>query len=150
MNIWRKKINAKVNVHWIEYADYNQKMAAITGAGQELDLMFTSTANFNFPSNAHNGAFAPLDDLLPEYAPELLKELPEYVLEGGQVDGKIYAIPSYKDVADTFALIWNSTMAQEVGMDEAKLAASWTYFPDLDERVREFKALRDEDRKSVV
>lgn len=139
-----EKINAKVNVHWIEYADYNQKMAAITGAGQELDLMFTSTANFNFPSNAHNGAFAPLDDLLPEYAPELLKELPEYVLEGGRVDGKIYAIPSYKDVADTFALIWNSTMAQEVGMDEAKLEASWNYFPDLDERVREFKALRDE------
>lgn len=82
-----EKINAKVNIHWIEYADYNQRMAAITGAGQTLDLMFTSTANFNFPSNAHNGAFLALDELLPEYAPELMEELPEYVLEGGRVDG---------------------------------------------------------------
>lgn len=104
-----EKINAKVNIHWIEYADYNQRMAAITGAGQTLDLMFTSTANFNFPTNAHNGAFLALDDLLPEYAPELMEEIPEYVLEGGRVDGKIYAIPSYKDVADVFALIWNGT-----------------------------------------
>ena len=139
-----EKINAKVNIHWIEHADYNQRMAAITGAGQTLDLMFTSTGNFNFPTNAHNGAFLALDDLLPEYAPELLEEVPEYVLEGGRVDGKIYAIPSYKDVADVFALIWNDTLAQDVGMDEEKLTASWSYYPDLDELLREFKALRDE------
>ena len=139
-----EKINAKVNIHWIEYADYNQRMAAITGAGQTLDLMFTSTANFNFPSNAHNGAFLALDELLPEYAPELMEELPEYVLEGGRVDGKIYAIPSYKDVADVFALVWNDTLAQEIGMDEEQLSASWTYYPDLDGLLRSFKKLRDE------
>lgn len=139
-----EKINATVNMHWLESADYNTKMSAIIGAGQTFDMLYTARDYVNFATNAQNGAFMELDDLLTEYAPDLVAAIPEYVLEGGRVNGKIYGVPSYKDVANTYAYAWNTDLAQEVGLDESKQEAPWKYMTDLDERVREFKAIRDE------
>ena len=138
-----EKINATVNIHWIEYAEYSQRMSAIIGAGQEFDLCASPTAVLNFTVNATNGAYIPLDDLLPEYAPELLEELPEYVLEGGKVNGKIYGVPSYKDVADSYSIIWYTDLAKEYGVDESKLTSSWKWLDEKFDAFVEFKEKRD-------
>ena len=111
----QEKINATVNIHWIEWAEYSQRMSAIIGAGQEFDLLASPTSVLNFAVNANNGAYAELDDLLTEYAPELLEEVPAFVLEGGKVNGKIYGVPSYKDVADSYSVIWYTDLAQGLG-----------------------------------
>lgn len=139
-----EKINATVEMHYLESADYNTKMSAIIGAGQKFDMMYTSRSYADFATNAQNGAFADITDLLPEYASELVATLPEYVLEGGRVNGKIYGVPSYKDVANNYSYAWNTDLAQEVGLDESVQGAAWNYLQDLDERIREFKKIRDE------
>ena len=138
-----EKINATVNIHWIEYAEYSQKMSAIIGAGQEFDLCASPTSVLNFTVNATNGAYAPLDDLLTQYAPDLLNELPDFVLEGGKVNGKIYGVPSYKDVADSYSVIWYTDLAQEYGVDESKLTSSWKWLDEKYDAFLEFKEKRD-------
>ena len=72
-----EKINATVNMHWLESADYNTKMSAIIGAGQTFDMLYTARDYVNFATNAQNGAFMELDDLLTEYAPDLVAAIPE-------------------------------------------------------------------------
>lgn len=138
-----EKINATVNIHWIEAAEYPQKMSAIIGAGQEYDLCASPTYYLPFSTNAANGAYAELDDLLTQYAPDLLNELPDYVLEGGKVNGKIYGVPSYKDVADSYSIIWNETLREEVGMDKDMLTADWKWIDEKYDAFVEFKAKRD-------
>ena len=139
----QEKINATVNIHWIEWAEYSQRMSAIIGAGQEFDLLASPTSVLNFAVNANNGAYAELDDLLTEYAPELLEEVPAFVLEGGKVNGKIYGVPSYKDVADSYSVIWYTDLAQEWGVDESKLTSSWKWLDDKYDAFVEFKEKRD-------
>ncbi|MGI6536943.1 MAG: ABC transporter substrate-binding protein [Caldicoprobacterales bacterium] len=137
----KEKINATVDIRWISFGDYQQRMSIIVGAGEEFDLCFVATTYFNPVVNAQNGAFLPLDDLLPKYAPNLLKEVPEWVIEGAKIAGKVYVIPSYKDVADVFSIVFNKTMADEIGVD---LSSSWRTMFNLDERFYKFKELRDE------
>ena len=138
-----EKINATVNIHWIEGAEYGQRMSAIIGAGQTFDLCASPTSNLNFAVNAGNGAYKELDDLLPEYAPELLDELPDYVLEGGKVNGKIYGVPSYKDVADSYSILWNETMREELGVDKDALTADYNWIDEKYDIFVEFKEKRD-------
>jgi putative aldouronate transport system substrate-binding protein len=137
---FKEKINATVDIRWVETGDYQQKMSTIVGAGEEFDLMYVATSFFHPVVNAQNGAFVELDDLLPKYAPNLLKEVPEWVIEGAKINGKIYIIPSYKDVADVFALSYNKTLADDIGAD---LSGNWKTMFDLEERFYKFKELRD-------
>jgi putative aldouronate transport system substrate-binding protein len=137
---FKEKINTEINLVFTEHADYQQKMATIVQSGEEYDLAYVSTTYFNPVVNAQNGAFVELDDLLPEYAPNLLKEVPEWAIEGAKIDGKIYMIPSYKDIADRFSFIYNKSMSDELGLD---LTASWKTMFDLEERIYEFKEARD-------
>ena len=149
-NVWAEineyvaeKINVTVNIHWVERAEYGQRMSAIIGAGQEFDLCGSPTSALNFAVNASNGAFAPLDELLSPYAPELLEEVPAWVLEGGRVNGKIYGVPSYKDVASSFGLCWNDTMRQELGIGENTMKTEWKWIPEMYDVFMEFKEKRD-------
>jgi putative aldouronate transport system substrate-binding protein len=137
---FKDKINTEIDLMFTAHADYQAKMSTIVQSGEEYDLAYVSTTYFNPVVNAQNGAFVELDDLLPEYAPNLLKEVPEWVIEGAKIAGKTYIIPSYKDVADIFSFIWNKSMSDELGLD---LSGSWKTVFDLEERIYEFKEARD-------
>ena len=89
-------------------------------AGEECDIVFTAPWINNFIQNVANGNLAPLDDLLPQYAPGLWKSMPPTTWEAERVDGKIYGIPNQqiwvkpfgfgirKDLADKYKLDVNA------------------------------------------
>ncbi|NLC43037.1 MAG: DUF3502 domain-containing protein, partial [Clostridiales bacterium] len=137
---FKEKINAEVDFIFTMHADYGAKMSTIVGAGEEYDIAYVAASFFNPVVNAQNGAFIELDELLPEYAPNLLNEVPAWVIEGAKINGKIYMIPSYKDVADVFGLIYNKSLSEDVGAD---LTGSWKTIFDLEERFYNFKEARD-------
>jgi ABC-type glycerol-3-phosphate transport system substrate-binding protein len=39
----KEKINATVDIRWISFGDYQQRMSIIVGAGEEFDLCFVAT-----------------------------------------------------------------------------------------------------------
>jgi putative aldouronate transport system substrate-binding protein len=87
------KINATIKWNYTTFTDAMQKYNLALSSGQNLDLIYTAPFQ-NFFQLAKSGAFHELDDVLPEYAPELYKAIPESYWKGVRVNGKIYCIPS--------------------------------------------------------
>ncbi|MEA4823366.1 MAG: ABC transporter substrate-binding protein [Clostridiaceae bacterium] len=140
---FKEKINATVEWQWTGWTDYNEKASAAINAGQPMDIMFTSQSTFPFAVWYQRGAFADLTDLLLEYAPETYTSIPEYVWTAASVEGRIYAMPTYKDMSVTMGLIYNKTMAEELGVEEELLGMKWSVAKELDEFYYKVKDLRD-------
>lgn len=92
-----KKINVKLNIKIAAYGDWDNKMNQIVNSGEKFDIMFTN--NTKYSKQVDLGAFADLTDLVKSDAPNLYKAIPEEVWKGTTINGKIYAVPTYKDSA---------------------------------------------------
>ncbi|MDR1000575.1 MAG: extracellular solute-binding protein [Clostridiales bacterium] len=90
------KINATIKWNYTTFTDAMQKYNLALSSGQNLDLIYTAPF-LNYFSLSKSGAFHALDDLLPEYAPDLYEFVPEGYWKAVKVNGKIYTVPcTYK------------------------------------------------------
>jgi len=141
---FKDEINANVEYQWYSGADYDQKASAALNAGQQMDVMFTNiSGGLTFSVWYQRGAFADITDLIKEYAPTTYSSIPQWVWDAASVGGRQYAMPSYKDVAVTMGLIYNQTMAQELGVEDELLNLGWSVDKQLDEFFYKVKDLRD-------
>lgn len=89
------KVNATVAFKFTTWTDWQTKYNMILSSGEDCDLIYT--ANWiDYAALSNNNAFAPLDDLLPVYAPELYKFISEDMWNQMKVNDKIYAVPTSK------------------------------------------------------
>jgi len=120
-----EKINAHVEVRFTEAgADYNEKMNVIINSGEYYDICFTSNWAAYYFEFAPKGAFVALNDLMPKYAPDLLKVISEDIWAGSRINGKNYAVPVLKDMAEVAVLNVNVKYAEKYNIDYKKLADS--------------------------
>lgn len=117
---FQEKVNATINFHFIPYSEYSQKVSTILMSGQEVDIVNANSA-LPFVDYVKKGAFLPMEDLLPEYAPETYAMIPEDFWGAMQIDGHIYGIPSYKDSCQMYCVIGNDTLANKLGIDFSNL-----------------------------
>src|SRR5690606_9806727 len=89
----KEKVNAHVDLKWIEWADYMTKYNLLLAAGEPIDLINVSTTWLEAWQNAQRGAFLPLDDLLPRYAPITYGEITESEWAQATYNGEIIMIP---------------------------------------------------------
>ncbi len=113
---FQEKINTTINFHFVPISEYSQKVSTILSSGQEVDIV-NANSELNYAGWAKKGAFAPIEDLLKEYSPETYALIPEGYWSAMYVDGHIYGVPSYKDSCQMYAMLYNETMANELGMD---------------------------------
>ena len=91
----------------------------------------------------------PLDDLIAEYCPDMLKVFPESQLAGGVVDGVQYGIPSaYAPSSCMFQLVCvRQDILEAVGMTEIKTAEDLKQFAELaKDKFPEFNGPADIDK----
>lgn len=139
------KINATVEFKWYALADYNTKVTADLTAGQPMDVVFTHNGDqLNFAQWYARNAFLDITDLLPEYAPVTYSSIPEYVWDGASVGGRIFAMPTYKDMCVFMPLIYNKTMSEEQGILEDMRNLNWSFASDVDQLLYDVKEKRDE------
>lgn len=74
--ILKQKVNAKLEIKWVEWADWQTKYNLLLASGEPVDLITVATDWLDTWQNAQKGAFQPLDKLLPIYAPLTWKEVP--------------------------------------------------------------------------
>ncbi|CAN7519311.1 extracellular solute-binding protein [Paenibacillus sp. LjRoot153] len=74
--ILKQKVNAKLEIKWVEWADWQTKYNLLLASGEPVDLITVATDWLDTWQNAQKGAFQPLDKLLPTYAPITWKEVP--------------------------------------------------------------------------
>ena len=102
--------------------------------GADYDIMFGEGGNFNDMALA--GALAPLDEYLSE-VPALTDLIPSYVFDAVKVDGKICAIPAYKDYSHSEYFIW------EKAIMDAHPEFDYEAVNDLQELYEAVKYLKD-------
>jgi putative aldouronate transport system substrate-binding protein len=112
------KINASVDLVQLDWATWDQKPNLMISSGEEFDIIFTASwGGTVYGSNVARGAFLELDDLIDQYGQDLKNALPAEVLDGARVDGKIYAIPTYKEMASNFGLLFDKALLDKYNFD---------------------------------
>lgn len=117
----KEKINATVDIKLIGFGDYNKKMQVITASGEPYDIAFTSSWANDYLQNVSKGAFEPLDDLLNSKGKGILTALDSKFIDGAKVDGKIYGIPTNKEVATQKVYRFNKQFVDKYHMDLSKV-----------------------------
>lgn len=93
-------LNMTLDMRFIAPGDYQTKMEMAMAGGDDWDLCFTAAWANNYVNAAGKGAYLALDDLLPQYAPDHMKEIPESFWDGVRVNGKIYGMINYQVMFD--------------------------------------------------
>lgn len=119
VNEWLKpKINASLKLNIFTWGDdFEQKMGAKIQSGEEFDITFTANWAANYQQNAPKGAFVDLTPMLDQYAPKTKAILGDKVIKGASIDGKLYAIPTNKEMAHNWGFLINKDMADKHGVD---------------------------------
>lgn len=125
-----EKINATVSVDFLSWSDFEQKYPLLFASGEQFDLIYTSNWCF-FTEEGTKGAFMPLDELLPQYAPKIWSEAPEEVWEYAKIKGKISMIPAYlANVAAFGGFMYREDLRKKYGVPEIKKLSDFEAFFD--------------------
>jgi putative aldouronate transport system substrate-binding protein len=128
MNEYLKpKINATVSLMPIDPSEYKKKTELMMNTGEKMDLIFTASW-LDYFSNVTKGAFLELDSLLDKNAPETKKMLHPLYLEAPRYKGKLYAIPTDKEITQGKAFTIRKDIAQKYNIPIDKI----NKFSDLD------------------
>lgn len=94
-----EKIGANLDVKFVDFGDYTQKMSVVINSGEEYDLAFTSSWAGDYLGNSRKGAFAGLNDFLSTESGKKLKDtIDPRFWEGATIDGEIYGVPTQKEL----------------------------------------------------
>ncbi|MEH7119194.1 ABC transporter substrate-binding protein [Neobacillus vireti] len=115
----KKKINATVKLTQIDWGDWDQKSQVMINSGESFDIIFTNGTSY--VQNAQKGAFLPIDDLLEKEGKALKDVINPALLEGNKVDGKLYGIPTNKEVARQDVYTFNKRLVDKYKFDLSKV-----------------------------
>jgi putative aldouronate transport system substrate-binding protein len=119
VNEWLKpRINATLKLNIFTFGDdFEQKMAAKVSSGEEFDITFTSAWALNYGQNSAKGAFVDLTPMLDKYAPKTKAALGDKVIKGASINGKLYAIPTKKEMSHNWGFLVRKDLAEKYQMD---------------------------------
>ncbi len=143
------KMNTRVKLICYDWGRYPENMPNIIDSGQKFDICFTSSWSNNYYTQALKGAFLPLNDFLPEYAPKTKALLGEDFLKGSQIDGINYAIPANSEKARQIGLLLRKDLVTKYNMDITKIKSLSNLEPMLalikanEPKVEPLKVLED-------
>jgi len=130
----QSKIGVRLDIKVVGWADSQQRMRTIVNSGEYFDIMFIDLTDYNNFVNL--GAFEDITNLLGTSAPQLQRFIPSGLWDGVKVNGKIYAVPTYKDSSKTRFFVWDDTYLRKYNIDFTKVHT----FAELDTAFRKIKA----------
>ena len=111
------ELNASVTVNWIGWADFGTKYPLMLASGEPVDLVYASTWT-RFYKEAMKGAFLPLEELAPIYAPITYAEISDEFRKQVTFGEHVYGIPaSFYQVA-MMGYIVRGDLMKEYGITE--------------------------------
>ena len=113
----KEKLNCTLKINWIGWAEYANKYPLLYSSGEKFDMAYCATW-LNFANLARKGAFKPLDDLLPKYAPKNYAMQSQSALQQATIDGHLYAVPTLLPTYITYGSIYRGDLAAEAGMTD--------------------------------
>lgn len=125
----KDKIGVAIEKEIIPWGDWDNRRSVLVATSQDWDIMFTNGGTFY--NDVQINAFADITDILPTAAPELYDMIPEGYWEAAKINGKIYAVPTYKDSSQTEYTVWDVAVAEAAGVDPNSVTDWATLEPAL-------------------
>ncbi|MHA6480848.1 ABC transporter substrate-binding protein [Paenibacillus sp. strain BS8-2] len=124
---FKEKINATVKLNPIASSEYKQKTELMMNSGEKMDLVFTASW-LDFFSNITKGAFIELDELLEQHGQGIKEQLNPMYLEAPRLDGKLYAVPTNKEITQSRSLTFRKDIIEKynIPLDTIKTYADIT------------------------
>lgn len=85
-------VGAEVRFSFVPWGDYHNKLRALVAAGEEYECHFDGDWGA-IPTMAPQGAFLAIEEMLPEYAPNIWKTVDADAWEASKYAGHIIGIP---------------------------------------------------------
>lgn len=146
---WQKKINeylaekigVNIDMEVISWGDWDTRRNTIVNTNEKYDIIFGNSGTYN--SDVKLGAYAEItEDMLKNNAPDLLKLIPASYWDACRVDGKIYAVPTYKDSSITYYFVWDNELLSANKLDASEQHTLDAIYPTL-------TALKDKAKTAV-
>lgn len=93
------KMNATIDMQFIDYGDYTQKLGVTINSGESFDLAFTCSWAGDYLGNATKGGFLELNDYLETTGKDMKAAIDQRFWDGATINGKIYAVPNQKEIS---------------------------------------------------
>lgn len=93
------KIGVNIDMNFIDYGDYTQKLGVIINSGEAYDLAFTCSWAGDYLGNARKGAFLDLTQYLDNIGSDMNEAIDPRFWSGAEIDGSIYAVPNQKEIS---------------------------------------------------
>lgn len=115
-----KGLNVKFDINFIPFNDFKDKMLVMAASGDNWDLNFDGDW-LSYNQMAAKGSYMALNDLLPQYAPNLYKKYEEQgTLSAATIDGNIVGLPWTMKMNQRQFVTWRSDLTEKAGINVAK------------------------------
>ena len=115
-----EKIGVNIEMQVIGWGDWEPRRNVIINTNEPYDIIFGNDATYN--NDVRLGAYYEItEEDLNTYAPGLLELIPADYWDAVRVNGKIYAVPSYKDSSMTNYFVWDKDLLDANGLDTTEM-----------------------------
>lgn len=119
--------NTTVEFECITSADYAEKWKFMSASQENLDIVWNGWM-IPYVSEVKKGSYMELDDLVKNYAPAILDEIPQTILDKSTVDGKLYSIPCMQQMVSYVSTLDFPTDIYEKYKDKINLEELEAFF----------------------
>ena len=143
--ITETEINTHVSYEMVEIGNYVQQVSLKMSSSEPLDIVLTFPGGAaSFASMQVQGQLMDITDLVDEYAPEAKALIGDY-LAATTIDGAVYSLPIYRDVATNLYLCMRTDVLEDLGLlEKAQNLSSLREFGDI------LKAVKESDQWSYL
>lgn len=136
--ILTKEINCTIKLNILDSAQYSKKLSTMMSAGEYFDLAYTSSSVLSYIDSVKSGAFFDMADYIDEYMPKTKALFDEKFLKTAYIDGKIGAIPTYKESGSQYGWIYRKDIADKYNID-------MTQYKNLDDLEPVLKMIKEKE-----
>jgi putative aldouronate transport system substrate-binding protein len=104
-------IGAYPVIEFVGWDNWPNRKRLMLQAGEKMDIVFTASWS-DFAQEVSRNAWLPLENLIDQYAPRLPEALGVFI-DGGRMNGHIYAIPTVKEQAEGEQFIFNKRLVDK-------------------------------------
>jgi len=125
-----EKINATIKLNYFFWDSYQDKQKLVVASGEKIDVMF-SPSWWGWSTFVAQKAWLELDDLLEKYGPDIKKNINPAYLAAPVINGKLYAIPTNKDMFGVGGVLVNKALAEKYNFDFSNIKTPRDFEPML-------------------
>lgn len=114
-----EKIGVNINMEIVSWGDWSNRRSVIVNTNGDYDILFTNGDTYN--SDVKTNAFADISDMVEKDMPNLYGMVPADYWDACRIDGKLYAVPTYKDSSQSEFIVWDKELAASAGVDTASI-----------------------------